>query len=39
MPPEITDPLLDGGTGKVYHWSDISGWSFHRLWPEWDGSV
>jgi hypothetical protein len=32
-------PCWTVARGKVYHWSDISGWSFHRLWPEWDGSV
>ncbi|MBG6109065.1 hypothetical protein [Frigoribacterium sp. CG_9.8] len=29
-PPEVTDLWLDGGTGEIYHWSDLDGWKFHR---------
>lgn len=32
-PAELTDVWLDGGSGELFHWSDTTGWVFHRLRP------
>ncbi|BDZ55411.1 hypothetical protein [Agromyces marinus] len=30
-PAPATDLWLDGGTGEIYHWSQDTGWVFHRV--------